>query len=261
MILQNDELKFYARQLGIPSFGLQGQAKLKRSKVLVIGAGGLGSSALFYLAAAGVGKIGICDGDSVDISNLHRQILFQWKDIGLPKSKIAALRLHDLNPWIETSIYTENFAEIIGAQRIIEEYDVILDCSDNFTTKFFLHDLCFSSFKPLVQASIYQFEGQLKVFRFSDKKGRAGACLRCLWPEVPPHNCIGTCEEAGVIGMVTGLFGSLQALETVKVILDIPSLENGEALLLDLMSFNMQRLRWSLSDNCPLSHEHKRLSK
>lgn len=243
---QIHERDFYARQLSLKEIGDAGQEKLRRARVLIVGAGGLGSPAGLYLAAAGIGRIGICESDRVEASNLHRQILFGAADLGQPKVDRAVERLRALNPLIEV----ESHAERLGphnVERIIGPYDVLVDGSDNFETKFLLNDAAVRAGKILVQASIYQYEGQLFVYR----PGAEAPCLRCLWPEIPEPGCVGSCAEAGVLGAVPGVFGSLQAMEVLKQLLDLPGRLDGEICLLDLLSLRTRRIRAERQGGCP----------
>lgn len=251
-----EELNFYKRQINLPNFGIESQELLKKSKVLVVGAGGLGSPAILYLVAAGIGTIGICDFDDVDITNLHRQILFDYEQIGTPKTKAAKNKINRYNPWtkiekISEGITTEN------VEGIIKSYDVILDCSDNFRTKFILHDSCYLKKINLVQASIYQFEGQLHVFRFSENTEKG--CYRCLWEKVPEEGCVGSCAETGVLGVVPGIFGTLQALETIKILLGWHGLGWNETLIFDLLSLSNSKIKWKKNNNCPLCGKNKKI--
>lgn len=240
-----DESRYYARQTILKEVGPQGQVRLKRAKVLVVGAGGLGSPALFYLAAAGIGTLGIVEFDHLDKSNLHRQILYSHNEIGHSKALAAAARLRALNPHIEVVPQQERISSS-NVAALIADYDLVLDCTDNFRTKFLLNDACVQSAKPLVQASIYQYEGQLLVIE------PGSPCLRCLWPEVPDEGCVGSCAEVGVLGVVPGVFGALQATEALKLLLGMPSpLREGHMLLLDLLSYRQQLVGIARDPNCP----------
>lgn len=242
----------YERQLILKEVGKEGQKKLSNAKVLVVGAGGLGGPLLQYLAAAGVGTIGICDNDRVSESNLHRQILFHESQIGVLKPLAAKRNLLKLNSECNIIPHCERFGPINGSQ-IIEKYDYIVDCSDNFESKFLLNDLSFLTKKKLIQASIYQFEGQLQVFDYTVEKDKP--CLRCLWPQVPASHCVGNCEEAGVLGIVAGVFGTLQCNEVIKMILNIDQLSQGISLMMDLKSMTTRKIKWSKQKDCPLCGE------
>ncbi len=238
---------YYSRQEILPEIGKDGQNKLKDAKVLVVGAGGLGSVALISLAQAGVGTIGICEFDRLEASNLHRQPLYSTHDIGKPKIDLAEKFLHSLNPFVviykhPTRLAVENYKEIIS------NYDFILDCSDNFKTKFLLNDIAVIEKKVLIQASIYQFEGQVRVY---DPKTNS-SCLRCSWQQIPSDNCVGTCTEAGVLGFVPAIVGNLQANEAIKKILSLPSLAGGETLFIDLKTYTLGRMTQNKNPQCPV---------
>jgi adenylyltransferase/sulfurtransferase len=229
---------FYARQERLEEVD---QAKLSQASVLVVGAGGLGCPAILYLAGAGVGRIGIIDGDTVEPSNLHRQPLYRASDSGRPKARLAAERARSLNPFVQVEAFSARF----DAQNadLIESFDIVLDCTDNFATKFLLNDLCVSLGKPLVVASIHKFEGQLLVVQ----PGRP--CLRCLWPEAPVDGCVGTCADDGVLGYVPGVFGTLQAGEALKLLLDIPITPG--LTVLDLKELSLEHLHFPRNASCP----------
>jgi adenylyltransferase/sulfurtransferase len=222
----------------LAGIGASGQAKLRAASVLVIGAGGLGVPVLSYLAGAGVGRLGIVDGDRLEPSNLHRQTLYALADCGQPKAALAAARLLALNPELHADVHFERLSGG-NAARLVTPYDVIVDCTDNFATKFLLNDVAQRLGKPLVLASVYQYEGQLQVVRAD----RRGACLRCVWPEATRDGLVGNCAEAGVLGPVPGVFGSLQALETLKLLLDLPGQLRDDVLLFDLTTFAVSRVR------------------
>jgi adenylyltransferase/sulfurtransferase len=228
----------YSRQMLLKEIGAGGQATLENSRVLVVGAGGLGSPVLQYLAGAGVGCLRIADADVLDASNLHRQPLYAFADIGRPKAELAAAAVRGLNPKIRVESLAIRFnAE--NALALVEDCDIVVDCSDNFRTKFLLNDAAVLACKPAVFASVYQYEGQLQTY-----KPQAGhACLRCLWPEATGDGLVGNCAEAGVLGPVPGTLGSLQALLTLKLLLGIPGQLEGELLLLDFMNFSTVKLR------------------
>lgn len=240
--------EFYARQLCLPDIGPEGQERLSQSRVLVVGAGGLGCPALLYLTAAGVGTLGICDGDVVDVSNLHRQVLFTTADIGKPKAHAALEHLKAHNPLVtfkshEVHLTPEN------AMDLFSGYDLVLDCTDNFTAKFLMNDAAILSRTPLLQASIYQYEGQLQVVSPDTET----ACLRCLWPRMPEPGCVGSCAEVGVFGAVAGLFGTLQAVEALKYCLKFPDALSGDTMLtLNLLNYEMNRIQKPRDPDCPL---------
>lgn len=241
------ENDFYDRQIRVPQFGPEGQAKLREARVLVVGAGGLGAPVLEYLAASGVGTIGICDGDRLEVSNLHRQPLFNHADIGKPKAALAAARIRALNPFITVNAYTHRIT-LANVEAMLDQHDVVLNCTDNFETKFLLNDAAVMSGKVLIAASIHQFDGQLTRY----VPGTDTPCLRCLWPEIPEPGCIGSCAEIGVLGFVPGILGMLQAAETVKHIVGLPDVLEHEMLLVDCVSFRVQRLRTRRDPACPV---------
>lgn len=238
---------YYSRQQILPEIGQRGLDLLKSARVLVVGAGGLGCPALSYLATAGVGLIGICDGDRVSLSNLHRQILFSYADIGDYKVQAAIRRLAAMNPFISFQAHSEAL-QASHAREWVRQYDLVLDCTDNFESKFLIHDACFFEKKPLIQASIYQFEGQLQVY--THQVGQA--CLRCLWPVQPPANCVGSCAEAGVLGVVPGLLGTWQASEALKILLGLSEQQGSETLILNLLRNDCLRLAQPVDPDCPL---------
>jgi sulfur-carrier protein adenylyltransferase/sulfurtransferase len=236
----------YSRQMALKEVGTAGQKKLRDSKVLIVGCGGLGVPVLQYLAGAGIGRIGMVDGDKLEASNLHRQTMYALADIGEHKAILAADRLRALNPEVDARAYTlrltaDNAAELVG------EYDLVIDCTDNFSTKFLLNDICVRLRKPAIFSSVYQYEGQLQVIR----PDRGGACLRCVWPEATRDGLVGNCAEAGVLGPVPGVFGSLQALEALKTLLDLPGQLGDELLVLDLLTLSISRVRIKRSTTCP----------
>lgn len=237
---------FYSRQSRLPEVGAVGQERLTESSVLVVGAGGLGCPALLYLAGAGIGKIGLCEADIVDISNLHRQFLYGVSDVGQPKAWLAERAIRKLNPFIEVEVF-DHLLTPANASNLIRNFDIVLDCTDNFKTKFLLNDVCVELRKPLVQASIHQFEGQVQVIDSSRNTG----CLRCLWPEAPDEGCVGSCAESGVFGVVPGFFGAIQAAEAIKTILEIGETLTSTALLVDLRTYSTLRISRPKNPDCP----------
>jgi adenylyltransferase/sulfurtransferase len=235
----------YSRQIALREVGPAGQARLLAASVLVVGAGGLGVPVLQYLAGAGVGRLGIVDADRLEPSNLHRQTWYALADCGREKSTLAAERVNALNPEVHVQAHALRL-DAGNADRLAEGYDLILDCSDNFTTKFLLNDLALRTRKPVLFASVYQYEGQLQLVRGDD----ASACLRCVWPTATRDGIVGNCAEAGVLGPVPGVFGSLQALEALKLLLGIPGLEPGDMLVFDLLTLGTQRLKASRAADC-----------
>lgn len=254
--IELEEKSFYSKQISLKDIGEAGQNKLKNSRVLVVGAGGLGSPALTYLAAAGVGNIGICESDILETSNLNRQTLYQFSDLGKDKVQLAAQRLKNSNPFIEIRTHKERLSEQ-NAQEIISQYDLVLDCSDNFVTKFLLNDIAYFTDIPVVQASIYQYSGQLMLSQPSKK----GQCLRCFWPTIPNNNCFVSCTDAGIIGAVAGILGNMQALETIKYLVGIPTILLEHVLYFDLLDYSIQKVQCHINEDCPLcSKSHKDFS-
>jgi adenylyltransferase/sulfurtransferase len=216
----------------------------------VIGAGGLGSSALLYLAGSGIGTIGVCDGDELQLSNLHRQPLYSAKDLGKRKADLAAERLKELNPFIEVVSHPFRLTAT-NTSHLFSQYSLILDCTDNFRTKFLINDAAYHLQKPVIRASIYQFEGQIQTYL----PERKDACLRCLWDEIPQEGCVGACQEVGVLGPVPGFFGVLQAVEAIKFFLKLPGLESQEILFVDLIHYAQRRIFLEKKQNCSLCGE------
>lgn len=244
--LSQAELKRYSRHFALPNFGIEGQKKLKAARVLCVGAGGLGSPLMFYLAAAGVGTIGVIDPDHVETSNLHRQILYTENDKGQPKVAIAKKRLLVLNPHINIETYAEPLTKD-NAISIIKKYDVVADGTDNFPTRFLVNDACVALNKPNVYASIFQFEGQLSVFN-----AKNGPCYRCLYPSAPPNGLIPNCAEGGVLGVLPGIMGSLQATEVIKLITNIGESLIGRLLTLDALTMNFKSFAIEKNQYCEL---------
>jgi molybdopterin/thiamine biosynthesis adenylyltransferase/molybdopterin synthase catalytic subunit/rhodanese-related sulfurtransferase len=245
------EADFYARQIRLPEVGTEGQAKLKAAKVLIVGAGGLGSPAGLMLAAAGVGTIGILEFDTLEASNLHRQVLYAASEVGELKATAAARRLKALNPFITVNIHAAR-ADAATLPGLFGEYDIVLDCTDNFGAKYLLADAAILYRKPVVQASIHRFEGQLLTI---DPRS-PGGCLRCLWPEPPPEGLIGNCAEVGVLGVTPGLFGTLQASEALKIILGLPGVLDRHLLIMDALSLETRHIARRKDADCPLCGAH-----
>jgi molybdopterin/thiamine biosynthesis adenylyltransferase/rhodanese-related sulfurtransferase len=233
--LNNDEHIRYSRHLVLEEFGLEGQLKLKQSKVLVVGAGGLGSPVLLYLTAAGIGTVGIADHDKVDLTNLQRQVLFSINDIGNNKATAAAIRLKALNDQIQITTYTDKITSV-NALDILKGYDVVVDGTDNFPTRYLLNDACVLLNKPLIYGSILKFEGQVSVFNLKGKQGDHCANYRDLFPEPPSPESTPNCSEAGVLGVLPGMIGSMQATEAIKVLTGIGKTLAGKLLILDAYS-------------------------
>lgn len=237
-----EELSRYDRHIIIPDFGFEGQKKLKAAKVLVIGSGGLGSPSLLYLAAAGVGTIGIIDFDVVDDSNLQRQVLFGVDEIGKPKVEAAKKRLEALNPHITIKVYNEQLTSK-NALDIIKDYDVVADGTDNFPTRYLVNDACVLLGKPNVYGSIFQFEGQVSVFNYRDKNGELGPNYRDLYPTPPPPGLVPSCAEGGVLGVLPGIIGSLQALEVIKVVTGVGETLSGRFFIFDALNFETRTFK------------------
>ena len=240
-MLTPEELVHYQRHVSLPEIGLEGQEKLKQGSVLVIGSGGLGCPALQYLASAGVGKIGIVDFDVVEASNLQRQTLFGYRDLNRPKAEAAAERLHDINPHVEVVPRVERFA-VDNALSLLEGYDVVLDGSDNFTTRYLVNDACVMAGKPLSFGAIFKFQGQVSVFNFE-----GGPTYRCLFPQCPNPDDVPNCAEIGVFGVLPGIIGAMQAVEVIKILTGVGQPLSGKLLLFDALSMHSELI--SLSPN------------
>jgi len=236
----------YRRQRSLPEVGEEGQRKLQRASVLVVGAGGLGSPALLYLAAAGVGKIGIAEFDQVDVTNLHRQILYDNHDIGTRKLDAARARLQALNPSIEIVPHPGRI-EASNALSWIEPYDLVLDGSDNFGTRYLVNDACVLAHRPCIHGSVYRFEGQLSIFATAD-----GPCYRCLFPEPPADGSVMNCAEGGVLGVLPGVIGTLQATEAIKWLLGRGRSLAGRLLIVDALDLEFRELKLLRNPDCPL---------
>jgi len=247
-----EELARYNRHIIIPEFGLAAQQKLKAAKVLVVGSGGLGSPVLLYLAAAGIGTIGIVDFDVVDDSNLQRQVLFGVNEIGKPKVEAAKQRLQALNPHIEFVLYNTQLTSQ-NALDIIKDYDVVADGTDNFPTRYLVNDACVLLGKPNIYASIFQFEGQVSVFNYRYANGDLGPNYRDLYPTPPPPGLVPSCAEGGVLGVLPGIIGSLQALEVIKVVTGVGEPLAGRFYIFDALSFESRTFNISRRDDNPLN--------
>lgn len=254
------ELERYSRHLIIPEFNIEGQRKLKAAKVLVVGSGGLGSPLLLYLTAAGVGTIGIVDFDVVDDSNLQRQVLFSVNDVGRPKVEAAKERLQGLNPYIKFNIHNEPLTSH-NALDIIKDYDLVADGTDNFPTRYLVNDACVLLGKTNVYASIFRFEGQLSVFNYTDKEGNLGPNYRDLYPTPPPPGLVPSCAEGGVIGVLPGILGSLQANEVIKVITGVGEPLSGRLFLYDAAAFDTRTLKIYRDENNPINGKNPTLTK
>jgi len=252
--LTPSELRRYGRHLLLPELGLAGQQRLKASSVMVVGAGGLGSPAAIYLATAGVGRIGLVDFDTVDATNLHRQILHGTADVGRSKLDSARDHLTDLNPEVtlethEARLTSENALDLLG------RYDVVLDGTDNFATRYLVNDACALLARPNVHGSVFRFEGQVSVF-----DARRGPCYRCLYPDPPPPGLVPSCAEGGVLGVLPGVIGVLQAIEALKLLLGIGDPLIGRLLVFDALGMEFRELRLRKDPGCPLCGEHPTLT-
>jgi len=248
--LTRDELVRYSRHLTLPDVGIEGQRRLKAARVLCIGAGGLGSPAMMYLAAAGVGTIGLVDEDAVDLTNLHRQIVHGTADLGRSKLASAADRLRDINPNVRIESHEVRFSAE-NALALVTAYDVIVDGTDNFPTRYLVNDACVLAGRPNAYGSISRFEGQASVFATPD-----GPCYRCLHPEPPPPGLIPSCAEGGVLGVLPGIIGTIQATEAVKLILGIGEPLVGRFLLYDALRMQFRVIKLPKAPDCPVCGSH-----
>jgi len=239
-MLKPEQEKQYSRQIQLPEIGSSGQEKLRKAKILVIGVGGLGCPAAQYLTAAGVGTLGLMDYDRVDISNLHRQILFSHNDIGKPKAEAAEESLKRLNKEVGIITYNEGL-DTENALSILPGYDLVIDGTDNFQSKYLINDACLKAGKPWVYGSIYKYQGQLSVFNY-----RNGPSYRCLFPTSATHDI--SCEETGVLGVLPGILGTLQAAEALKVILDIGEILSGKLKIIDSLTMQDQIMRFERNE-------------
>ena len=248
--LSNDEIARYSRHLILPEVGMEGQQKLKAARVLCVGTGGLGSPLAFYLAAAGIGTLGLVDFDVVDASNLQRQIIHSTKDIGRPKLDSAEEKLKALNPYLNVVKYNTMLTSA-NAMEIFKDFDIVADGTDNFQTRYLVNDACVLSGKPNVYGSIFRFEGQSSVFATKD-----GPCYRCLYPEPPPPGLVPSCAEGGVLGILPGLVGVIQATEVIKLILGQGEPLIGRLLLVDSLSMRFRELKLRKNPECPVCGTH-----
>ncbi|MEQ1871353.1 MAG: molybdopterin-synthase adenylyltransferase MoeB [Vicinamibacterales bacterium] len=253
--LSKDEIKRYSRHLIMPEMGIDGQKRLKAGSVLCIGAGGLGSPAAMYLAAAGVGRIGVVDFDVVDFSNLQRQIIHGTKDVGRSKLASAKDRLLDINPHIQVDTYEEALSSD-NALRLFAPYDVILDGTDNFPTRYLTNDACVLLGKPNAYGSIFRFEGQASVFSTKE-----GPCYRCLYPEPPPPGLVPSCAEGGVLGVLPGVIGVIQATEAIKLLTGIGEPLIGRFLIYDALRMKFRELKLRKDPDCPVCGTHPTVTK
>ena len=255
LTLNNDEILRYSRHLIMPEVGMEGQLKLKAAKVLCIGAGGLGSPLALYLGAAGVGTLGIVDFDVVDYTNLQRQIIHSTADVGRPKLDSAAEKLKAMNPFLNIRKFNTRLSSD-NALELFKEFDIIADGTDNFPTRYLVNDACILLGKPNVYGSIFRFEGQVTVFGMPD-----GPCYRCLYPEPPPPGLVPSCAEGGVLGVLPGIVGSIQAMETIKLILKSGDSLVGRLLLFDALGMKFRELKLRKNPNCPVCGTHPTITK
>jgi len=249
-ILSPEELARFNRHIILPQVGLEGQEKLKQAKVLCIGTGGLGSPISLYLAAVGVGTIGLVDFDVVDESNLQRQIAHYTTDVGRPKVESARDKLIGINPHLTVNLHGDGIRRD-NVRDIVRDYDIVVDGTDNFPTRYLVNDACVLENKPLIYASIFQFEGQATVFNYDDSP-----CYRCLYPEPPPPGLVPSCAEGGVLGVLPGVIGLIQATEAIKIILDQGTTLAGRLLLYDAMDMKFREVKLRRDPACPACGEH-----
>jgi adenylyltransferase/sulfurtransferase len=252
--LSHEEVQRYSRHLIMPEVGMSGQKKLKAASVLLIGAGGLGSPLAMYLAAAGIGRIGLVDYDVVDYTNLQRQIVHGTKDVGRPKLDSAKETMLDINPHVQVDTYEVPLTSA-NALEIIEPYDIVIDGTDNFPTRYLTNDACVLLGKPNVYGSIFRFEGQLSIFHATE-----GPCYRCLFPEPPPPGLVPSCAEGGVLGILPGTVGAMQATEAIKYILGIGESMVGRLLLYDALNMEFTEVQLRKNPNCPVCSENPTLT-
>lgn len=250
MKFTEEQIHRYSRQMILPGIGGKGQRKLAEAKVFIMGAGGLGSPAALYLAAAGVGTIGLADFDRVELHNLQRQILHRTPDVGLLKVESGQKTLASLNPEVKVQTYSERITSA-NIRGIIKDYHLVLDGSDNFPTRFLVNDACFFEKKTLISGAILRFDGQLSTF----KPHAGGPCYRCLFPQPPPPGTVPSCQEAGVLGAVAGIIGLMQANEALKEILGIGQSMSGRVLLFNALHPSFQEVRLERNPSCPLCGE------
>jgi adenylyltransferase/sulfurtransferase len=252
--LSNEEILRYSRHLIMPEVGMEGQKKLKAASVIMIGAGGLGSPLGMYLAAAGVGRLGIVDFDVVDETNLHRQLLHGTNDVGRSKLESAKEKIKDINPFVEVETFETRLTSE-NAFEILKDFDLIVDGTDNFPTRYLVNDACVLSGKPYVYGSIFRFEGQVTVF-----DGKTGPCYRCLYPSPPPPGLVPSCAEGGVLGVLPGIIGSLQALEAIKLIIGEGETLVGRLILFDSLKFKTRELKLRKNPDCPVCGENRTIN-
>ncbi|CAE6508082.1 putative adenylyltransferase/sulfurtransferase MoeZ [Nitrosomonas nitrosa] len=254
--MKPDEHQFYLRHFSLAEIGEEGQQRLKQSRILVIGAGGLGCAALQYLAAAGIGQLTVCDGDQVELSNLHRQPLYRPKDIGQWKSDCAAFRCAEQNPWIQVKGETA-WVTAENIEELVQDHDLVLDCTDNPGTNLLIHDACYLSSIPLVAAAIHRFEGIIHHYEYDHSRQ---TCKRCLWPDGGISTEVGDCAGRGVIGALPGVFGILQAQIAIHHLLRIETLPHATSWIMDLRTMQSRSINWEQRENCSLCTTQEVLS-
>ena len=245
----DEQIERHSRHMILPEVGGSGQQKMMDARVLLLGAGGLGSPAAYYLAAAGIGNLGIVDFDQVDLSNLQRQIIHSTERIGMLKTESAKKTIQALNPDVNVTLYNEKM-DSNNIMSLIKDYDYVVDGSDNFPTRYLVNDACVMKNKTLIHGSIYRFEGQVTVFKPGD-----GPCYRCLYPEPPPPGMVPNCQEGGVLGVLAGVIGNLQVVEVLKLILGIGKPLVGKLLIYDALNTEFRSLRLRRDANCPICGE------
>ena len=251
--LTNEEILRYSRHLIMPEVGMEGQLKLRAARVLLIGVGGLGAPAGLYLTAAGVGHIGLLDFDVVDFTNLQRQVTFGTSDVGKAKTEAAKARLSNLNPDVQITTYETKLTSE-NALELLKDYDLVVDGTDNFPTRYLVNDACILLGKPNVYGSIFRFEGQVTVFGMPE-----GPCYRCLYPEPPPPGLVPSCAEGGVLGVLPGIIGSLQALEAIKLIIGRGESLAGRLVLFDALTMKFRELKLRKNSHCPMCGAHRKI--
>jgi len=255
MKLREDQIERYSRQIILPSVGGKGQEKLLNAKVLIIGAGGLGSPSALYLASAGIGKIGIVDSDKVELNNLQRQLLHTTSSVGTSKVESAKERLNNINPDVEVEAYNIRLTSK-NITDIIKTYDIIIDGSDNFPTRYLVNDACVLSKKPFSHGGIFRFDGQAITILPGES-----ACYRCLFPEPPPPGLVPSCQEAGILGAVAGIIGTIQANEVLKYILEIGDLLTGKLLVFNALDSSFRQVKVPRAPKCPVCGEKPTITK
>lgn len=255
MSLTNEQIERYSRQIILPNVGGKGQDKIMKARVLVVGTGGLGAPCSFYLAAAGVGRIGLVDSDKVELNNLQRQIAHTTDSVGVPKTESAKARLRALNPEVEVITHSLRL-DSGNILNIIKDYDIVVDGSDNFPTRYLVNDACVIAKKPLVHSGIFRYDGQIMTI-----VPGAGPCYRCLFPEPPPPGAVPSCQEGGILGAVAGVLGVLQANEVLKFILATGELLSGKLLIFNALESSFRKVLVPKDKDCPVCSEHPTITK